>query len=189
MYVSLIVQPRSGSNNLTNWFRYNCKDFTALFMPSLEYRSDNDLNAYYQNGVNPKDYKYNTRNLIIKEEYWFGVDFTDLINCSDKVIFLHRENEKEHIESWEMARSTGNYTQFYKYKKVEKLNFDIKKYREEFKYKYLNNLDNFTISYEELYYGNGIERLVKYIDCEDVKNENFPFGTKYRIGHNINNII
>jgi len=82
MYISIITEPRAGSTNLKNWFSTNFDFFTAFDLPS------NAQLDQYQNGINPKDYKYNTNNILIKEDHLLGYDFTDLINCSDKVIFF-----------------------------------------------------------------------------------------------------
>jgi len=53
--------------------------------------------------------------------------------------------------------------------------------KNEFYEKYLKNEKNFKISYEELYFRNGINRLLEYINLEGLKNTNFPYGFKYRI--------
>ena len=52
--------------------------------------------------------------------------------------------------------------------------------KSEFKEKYLNE-NYFTISYEDLYYNNGFEKIVNYINIDEVKNDGFPLGKKYRI--------
>ena len=51
--------------------------------------------------------------------------------------------------------------------------------KEEFKRKYIDS-DYFKISYEELYYNNNFQKIVDYLNMDCVKNENFPYGTKYR---------
>ena len=52
--------------------------------------------------------------------------------------------------------------------------------KSEFKEKYVNK-DFFTISYEELYYNNGFEKIVNYLNIDEVRNTGFPIGNKYRI--------
>lgn len=42
----------------------------------------------------------------------------------------------------------------------------------------------FKISYEELYYNNGFQKIVDYINLDCVKHKNFPHGQKYRIDVN-----
>ena len=55
--------------------------------------------------------------------------------------------------------------------------YDIK---EGMKDHYINK-NYFTISYEELYYNNGFQRVVDYLNIGGVENVGFPYGQKYRI--------
>ena len=177
MIITILAEPRSGSTNLTNWFYFN-KNFTTLFIPS-------DPNSKWYKTESPINYKYDTEHLLIKEDYYYGKNFNELISISDKIILLHRENTKEQIESWTHAKLTNNWHSNYVYKPEETdlLNESIKDFnlmKSEFKEKYLNK-EFFTISYEELYYNNGFEKIVNYLDIPDVKNIGFPVGKKYRI--------
>jgi hypothetical protein len=51
----------------------------------------------------------------------------------------------------------------------------------EFEIEYRLNNDMFKISYEELYYKNGFEKIVNYLNIDSVKNIDFPYGQKYRL--------
>jgi hypothetical protein len=178
MVVTILAEARSGSTNLTNWFFYN-KNFTALFEPM------NDQSISYQKGISPREYKYSTEHLCIKEVYYSHKQWDELIAMSDKVILLYRENEAEQIESFVNAIQFKNWDKQYVYRGIKKDAFDsnrayFKKIKEEFKEKYLSK-DYFRVSYEELYYRNGFQRVVDYLELECVKNENFPYGQKYRV--------
>jgi hypothetical protein len=99
---------------------------------------------------------------------------------------LYRENTQEQLESFLNALNTDNWHLPYVYEKPNILitkekteYFNILK--SEFKEKYINNKAFFTISYEELYYNNGFEKIVNYLNIDEVKNIRFPIGNKYRI--------
>ena len=179
MVVTILAEPRSGSTNLTNWFYFN-KNFTTLFEPA------NPGSKWFQNKIHPKDYKYKTKHLCIKEIYYPNINWDLLLGASDKIIVLYRENAQEQLESFLNALNTDNWHLPYVYEnfktsitKEKTEYFNILK--SEFKEKYINNKDFFTISYEELYYNNGFEKIVNYLNIEEVKNIKFPIGNKYRI--------
>ena len=178
MVITILAEPRSGSTNLTNWFYYN-KNFTTLFEP------ENPNSKWYQNEIAPKDYKYNTKHLCIKEIYYPHKDWNSLLSISDKIIVLYRENGQEQLESFLNSIKTNNWHSNYVYKSEESdlLNEKTMYFntlKKEFKENYIDK-EFFTISYEELYYNNGFEKIVNYIKIDDVKNIRFPVGSKYRI--------
>jgi len=175
MVVTILAEPRSGSTNLTNWFYFN-KNFTTLFIPS------NPESRWYK-PESPKEYKYNTEHLLVKEDYCHYKNFDELISVSDKIILLYRENVEEQIESWINAKSTNDWHSYWI--KTEIKNDNEKEFflelKKSFKENYLNNEKYFKISYEELYYNNGFEKIVTYLNIGEVKNIKFPIGNKYRI--------
>jgi hypothetical protein len=178
MVITILAEPRSGSTNFTHWVGFN-KNFTILFEPT------NPNSKWFQKNIEPKDYKYNTKHLCIKEIYYSGINWDSLLNISDKIIVLYRENGQEQLESFLNSIKTNNWHTHYVYKPEENdLLSEKAKYfnelKEEFKKNYING-EFFTISYEELYYKNGIEKIVNYLNIDDVKNKEFPIGTKYRI--------
>ena len=179
MVITILAEPRSGSSNLTNWFYFN-KDFTALFEPA------NPGSKWFQNEINPKDYKYNTKHLCIKEIYYPGINWDSILNISDKIIVLYRDNTQEQLESFLNSIQTNNWHKSYVYKPEENDLLNTKAIffntlKSEFKEKYIDNTTYFKISYEELYYNNGFQRIVDYIDLPEVVNVDFPYGQKYRI--------
>jgi hypothetical protein len=188
MIVTLICEPRTGSNNLMKWFETH-KSFDVLLLPSYE----NSPN--FQKGLTPKNYKFNNENLFIKEEFHSKYkDFSELINISNFVIFLYRENSKEQIESWVNVKSKNDFHNSWVFEKDKNIipNDEIEKFeilKTDFKEKYLDDSSNFKISYEELYYGNGIERIVSFINMNDLNVDTFPLGKRYRIEIDRRNII
>jgi LPS sulfotransferase NodH len=178
MIITILAEPRSGSTNLTNWFYFN-KNFTTLFEP------ENPNSKWFKNNIDPKDYKYKTKHLCIKEVYYPTLNWNSLLNISDKIIVLYRENTQEQLESFLNAVNTNNWHLPYVYRTSEnsitkeKTEY-FKILKSEFKEKYVNK-DFFTISYEELYYDNGFKKIVNYLNIEEVKNIGFPIGNKYRI--------
>jgi len=178
MIITILAEPRSGSTNLTNWFRLN-KNFTTLLEPT------NIESKWYQNKIQPKDYKYYTKHLCVKEIYYPNINQDSLLNISDRIIILYRENEQEQLESFLNGLNTDNWHLPYIYENPKKpITKEKTEYfnilKSEFKEKYVNK-DFFTISYEELYYNNGFEKIVNYLNIEEVKNIGFPIGNKYRI--------
>ena len=176
MIITIIAEPRSGSTNLANWFFFN-KDFTILLEPF------NKKSEHYKNEVSPKEWKYNTKHLLVKEIYGPEIDFSEIIGMSDKIIVLHRKNVTEQTESWLSAKKTNNWDRKWVFKEEiikneESIYFN--KIKIGIRDNFLNK-DYFNISYEELYYNNGFQRVVDYLNIEGIENINFPYGQKYRV--------
>jgi hypothetical protein len=177
MVITILAEPRSGSTNLANWFLYK-NEFTILYEPitSPEWK-------WYQNGISPKLWKYNTPHLIVKEIYHPDIDFSELIEISDRLIILYRENEKEQSQSWLNANKTKNWDKQWVFKKELIENGDstlFNRIKCGIKDDYLDK-DYFKISYEELYYNNGFQKVLDYVNMDGLENKNFPYGQKYRI--------
>jgi hypothetical protein len=188
MKILILAEPRSGSTNLADWFKSN-KDFTILQEPLNKYGR-----SYKKNSpINKWD--YNTTHLLIKEIYDPNKNLKELIQFSDKIIILYRENKKEQLESWLVAKVTNNWESKWvnnninipdKELKVEVFNKMVNSFERE----YILNNNMFKISYEELYYNNGFEKIVNYLNIDSVKNIDFPYGEKYKIERNtINKLI
>jgi hypothetical protein len=178
MVITLLCEPRSGSTNLTNWFYFN-KNFTTLFEPL------NPISKWFQKNIEPDQYQYNTKYLCLKEIYYPHKNWDSIIKISDKIIILYRENYQDQLESFLNSVTTNNWDMPYVYEERKSLLIKekseyFKTLKTEFKEKYLDK-EFFKISYEELYYNNGFQKIVDYIDLECVKNEKFPYGKKYRI--------
>jgi len=177
MIITILAEPRSGSTNLANWFYFN-KDFTVLYEPIT-----NPTSEWYKNGMSPKLWEYNTPHFLVKETYVPNINFSELIEMSDKLIILYRENIKEQSESWLNATKTNNWGKKWVFKEELIKNEDTKYFneiKEGMRDNYLNK-GYFDISYEDLYYNNGFEKIVNYINIGEVKNNGFPVGKKYRL--------
>jgi LPS sulfotransferase NodH len=178
MIITILAEPRSGSTNLANWFRSN-KEFTVLVEPYSPHASD------YKKEKKLGEWDCKTPHSLIKLVYPFRKGYDDSITRSDKIIVLHRENKKEHAESWLAAMATGNWSkQWYSSQIHLSDNTPLDSFyelKDRFEREYLNNVNFFKISYEELYYNNGFQKVVDYVNLDCVKNENFPYGQKYRI--------
>jgi LPS sulfotransferase NodH len=188
MIITILAEPRTGSTNLAYWFRLN-KEFTVLIEPYNPYAYD------YKKEKKLNEWEYNTPHLLIKEIYTVLGDFNDLIVNSDKVIILHRENKKEQSESWIHANSTNNWSNSWRVNDMIKYNHNNIKIDyfnnlvDGFNSNYVSNENYFKISYEELYYNNGLRKMIDYLNLDCVKNENFPFGQRYRIDSAPNKLI
>jgi len=184
MIITLLCEPRSGSTSLANWF-FNNKNFTVLFEPL------NPLSEWFFKG-SLKNFVCNTEHLLIKEMYYPHNTLDEIIEISDKIILLYRENENEQIESFVNAIETKNWDKQYIYKGTKEEIFNnnalyFKQLKQEFKDKYFDK-GYFKVSYEDLYYKNKFQDLLDYINL-DLENKNFPHGEKYRITTPSNRLI
>ena len=177
MVITILAEPRSGSTNLANWFYFQ-KNFTLLFEPITSPKWQ-----WYKHGVSPKLWEYKTPHLLVKEIFKPGEDFSELIEISDKVIILYRENTIEQTESWLNANKTNNWDKAWVFKKDLIKDEDAWYFNELKKGIKENYLDKnyFNISYEELYYNNGFQKVLDYLNMDELENKNFPYGKKYRI--------
>jgi hypothetical protein len=176
MVITILAEPRSGSTNLANWFALN-KNFTVLFEPITCSECD-----WYKHGTPPKSWRYIKPHLLVKEIYRPGIDFSELIEISDKLIILYRKNIIEQTESWLNAVKTNSWHKQWVFKEelIQNRDTTFNEIKDGIKKEYLDK-DYFNISYEELYYNGGFQKIVDYLELECVKNENFPVGEKYRI--------
>jgi hypothetical protein len=179
MIITILAEPRSGSTNLARWFGLQ-KDFT-IFMEPL----NPNMAAYgeYKKEISPKLWEYKTPHLLVKEIFRPETDFFELIEISDKVIILYRENISEQTESWLNANKTNNWDKAWVFKENLIKDEDAWYFNELKKGIKENYLDKnyFNISYEELYYNNGFQKILDYLNIDELENKNFPHGQKYRI--------
>ena len=190
MIITILAEPRSGSTNLAKWFSLN-KNFTVLFEP---FNPDMKTNKWYKFGESPTLWKYDTKHFLIKEIYnKTNTQLGELMGISDKIIVLYREDIKTQTESWINAHITKNWDNTWAYKgkinaseDVVESFYDIKR---SLKADFIDSNKYFTISYEELYYNNGFQRIVDYIDLPEIQNIDFPYGKKYRVDGTVNKLI
>jgi hypothetical protein len=187
MVILILAEPRSGSTNLADWFNSN-KNFTVLQEPL------NKNGLSFKKNVPPYKWEYSTEYLLIKEIYTPTVNLKELINLADRVILLYRVDVKEQLESWLVASETNQWSSEWINNRAVITNRDYKvgyfnTLKSGFKKDYLNNPKFFKVSYEELYYDNGFQKVVEYLNIGGVENKNFPYGQKYRITSVINKLI
>jgi hypothetical protein len=187
MIILILAEPRSGSTNLAHWFNSN-KNFTVLQEPL------NKSGLNFKNNIPPHEWEYNTNHLLIKEIYNQNVNLEELINLADKVILLYRIDVEQQLDSWLVASETNRWNSEWISNRIVITNKDMKvdyfnKLKSGFKNDYLNNSKFFNISYEELYSDNGIEKVIDYLNMDELENKNFPYGHKYRINSKPNKLI
>jgi hypothetical protein len=156
------------------------KNFTVLQEPLNEYGKS------YKKNIPINGWSYNTNYLLIKEIYDPNKNLKELIQFSDKIIILYRENKNEQLDSWLAAKVTNNWEGKWVNNKIYIPNKELKvdffnKMVNSFEIEYRLNNNMFKISYEELYYKNGFEKIVNYLNIDSVKNIDFPYGQKYRL--------
>lgn len=185
MIITIIAEQRSGSTNLANWFNLK-KSFTVLYEPI-----SNSNTLWFKNNTPPSTWEYTTEHLMIKEIYQPNIDFTELVNISDKVIVLYREDSISQSYSWANAIKTDNWDNHWIYDSNLIQNLDLSDFismKEGIKNEYLNK-NYFKISYEELYYNDGFQKIVDYLNIDGIYDVNFPYGKKYRIDKKINSLL
>lgn len=176
MIITVISEPRSGSTNLANWFYFR-EDFTVFFEPLT-----NPRQKWYQGNKPPSEWSYSTPHFLVKEVYGNGLMFQELLSISDKVILLYRENTAEQVASWLNCKTTNNWHLPWMFRAIEneKEEESFLELKQGFKEKYLDK-DYFRVSYEDLYYKKGFQKVVDYLGIEGLRNEQFPYGKRYRV--------
>ena len=160
MKILILAEPRSGSTNLINWFFFNTK-LNIFFNPNIKPETEGFIMDRWDIRYGKSNlYKNKTEHLLIKLDFFKSKNYLFFTEVVDKVILLYSKNN-------------------FKLDEIEVSFF--KELKNLFKKQYLSNPNYFKISYEELYYNNGFQRIVDYIDLPEVENINFPYGEKYRI--------
>jgi len=176
MIILLIAEIRSGSTNLAKWLKESLPDFQLLNEPynpkSSHFIGDSKIDK--------------TKNYIISEKFFNNEELlNELINISDFVFCLYREDTKSQTESYIIADTTNNWYDVYVDNVISK-NIDVEfsdkknsfhKLKNDFQI-FIKNSGIKTFTYEELYYGNKIDELKTYLNI--TSNVSFPYGQKYR---------
>jgi hypothetical protein len=178
---TIIAQYRTGGQNLMYWINESLKkDFVVIHEPF------NSKYNHYTDDTTLQDFKWlEDKNYFIKELWYPDLDYTKLLNLSNKILCLYRENTHEQTISHIYSTKKGKYHHNYTPKDIDGIfsqdEYDTFKFEVEFNKKTLlefaslNNLP--TISYENLYFENGIEKLKNLFDFQS--NLSFPYGSKY----------
>jgi len=180
MKIIILSEPRSGSTNFSTWFSDKTK-FTIFHEPfnvdSFDFQKNKPL----------FEYGYETEHIVIREVYYLNKQsWEELIKFADKIIVLYREDYQKQLESFSNSIITNNwwfkeYVYENELNKIKQTDVDyFNTIKKEFKEKYLNK-DFFKISYENLYYQNGIEKIKEYLDINELYDYKWPIGKKYRL--------
>jgi hypothetical protein len=199
MLITILAEYRTGSTSLAEWFIGKDK-FSVLIEPLnlhglRDIKNSKEMLSIFKSGdntINPKLWKYPTENLIVKEIYDKNIThLNELIEISDKIIVLYREDDDSQLKSFINGSISNNWCGKWLYDEKNTNSFVNEippNYIENFyfvknsiKNDFINRNNYFTISYEELYYRNGIARIIEYINLPQITNHNFPFGEKYRV--------
>jgi hypothetical protein len=182
MVITILSEPRSGSTNLLFWLGQH-NECTTLLEPTTnsEYKKYSDKEVVINNINNFDTWKYLTKHLVIKEICEPNKNYKNILQNSEKIIILFRENYVEQRESWLTSINTKKWGGKYFFDEsllLDKSDDYLIEIKEEIqKYKVEGS---FIISYEELYYGDGIKKLIDYIGIEELNKIKFPYGEKYR---------
>jgi hypothetical protein len=183
MIITILAEPRSGSSNLLNWFGCHL-DYTIAFEPIRSptfFKKKSSKKLTYDNLNDISSYKYDTPHLVIKEITNITEYHNKIIDKSDKVIILYREDYNKQLESFKSAYNTQNWFNKYVYNEQNILDQEhsvLNKSKEQieiYKSKY------FSISYEDLYYRERIKEVINYVGDSSLNSIPFPFGKKYRL--------
>ena len=182
MNILLLCEPRSGSTQLAVWFFSHKID--------TKFETTSKMGPWYlPKGIS--SLKYNPEeDLVVKELFstdWD--DISDYINFFDKIIFLHRENTEEQIISYDYGVRNNEWTKPYSIEEgyktldtskeyIEKLKKEFTLFREKF------SDETLTVSYEDLYQRNKINKIISFLNMEDKLTLDFPVGQKLRIDKN-----
>ena len=180
MIYTIIAEGRSGGQSLTEWFKQSLNDFIVVHEPF-----NKNYNEYTKN-TNKTDFTWidKNKNYIIKELY--SDDILPLLGHSDKTICLYRENWRDQVKSLLYCLKTNRWSSKYTEDNVNKIitEDEIVKFYESSYKKEKENFQNFiknnhlkSISYERLYYGDGIIEIKNHFNISPTLN--FPINRRY----------
>lgn len=182
MIYTIIAEPRSGGVSLMNWIEKLLPEFIIAQEPWF---NENDLWITGED-VSEVDWIKKYNNICIREIYKPTRDFTNIINISDKVLCLYRDNWEEQVRSSLYQENNGSYVDTYneedvmnevtsemiKYRYV----YYFKEHKDKFK-KFIKENNFISVSYEELYYGDAIDIVKKHFNFDN--NVEFPINTRH----------
>jgi len=176
MVIFILSEERSGTQSIYQWLQNSEPNTHILFEPLRS------------NSINLQMFDPN-KNYIILEKFHYhnNTIIEKLIDLSDINVALYREDIKSQIESYIIAKVTGQWYGTYSppQRILDRINTDflsdkiyfesLKKDFKIFREKY--NLKTFT--YEDLFYGDKIVEFKEYLRIKT--NISFPIGKRYRV--------
>jgi hypothetical protein len=176
MVYTIISEARSGSSHLIDWVRESLPNFVACPEPWLNDQPEFDTKG---NDISYIDWIDDFHNIFIKEMFYENQDYTNLMNRSDKVICLYRENWYAQVRSLLFQEKQNEFLFNYEKSDVDKIITEqmiLDKYNSSHIH-HKTNFQNFisdrnlvSISYEELYYGNGFDKFKNHFNiASDLK--------------------
>lgn len=178
---TIIAQYRTGGQNLMYWIHQSLKnEFTVVHEPF------NPNFNLYTNDTTLQDFDWlEDKNYFIKELWYPELNYEKILQKSNKTLCIYRENTHEQTISQMFAIKNNKFFHSYTQKDVDKIftQEEYIKYKQEIEinkkslieFSQKNNLP--IISYENLYYENGINKLKEFFNFESTVP--FPFGSKY----------
>jgi hypothetical protein len=172
MVYTIIAEARTGGSHLVEALNKELPHFELAAEPW----NGAPNNFSDTKDVTNIDWINNYENIIIKEIYDPNMDFVPLINRSDKVLCLYKENWYSQLKSMLYSLRFEEWQWAYKKTDVDNTVSDEEIYRtyyNNFKWhkkdfqnviKYLNLP---SISYEELYYRNGVSQIKEIFNLKD----------------------
>ena len=172
MVITIIAEPRTGGSHLVESIHKSLSHFEFVSEPW-----NSAPNQYTKTrDVKNIDWINDYENIIIKEIYESDRDFNRLIHRSDIVFCIYKENWYSQIKSILYHRNFDEWQWEYKKTDVDNTVSDIEIYNtyyNNFKW-YKKNFQDFikkynfpSISYEKLYYQNGVNEIKKVFGLDD----------------------
>jgi hypothetical protein len=192
MIYTIIAEPRSGGTSLMDWIEKSLPNYVIAQEPLFV------GNDHWVDGENTDDIEWigKYENLFIREIYRQDRKVDLLLERSDKVLCLYRDNWYDQVKSilYQEINDSQSYMTTYKKEHVDELVTDKLIYE---KYDYFvktksefqewiktNNL--LCVSYEDLYYGEGINVIKEFFNINT--SLKFPLSLRH-LKDNFNNEV
>jgi len=179
---TIIAQYRTGGQNLFHWLGQSLKqEYTIVHEPfNREYNSHTNDTTHQDLSWVHKDKKY-----FMKDLWYPDVNYDKILEKSNVVVCLYRENLHEQVISQMYSKKTKKFHHGYTQKDVDMIfsqdDYDRTKLELEYNKKSIINFADYhklpTVSYENLYYRDGINLIKEVFNIES--NVPFPYGSKY----------
>ena len=181
MRILVISEARTGGTTLMDYLEIVFLGYKIVTEPYTNLKDWIETND-----ITNVDWYKKRDNVIVKEIYKEEYDFKNFIDSSDKIICVYRNNWYEQVKSVLYAEVGDKFLHNYNIKDVNKHITDRMIYdryiktNRKLKKSFINFIEsnNFlSVSYEDLYYEDGIDIIKKYLNIES--ETTFPPIKKY----------